>query len=203
LRNKANGLSNYTYSGPQDSFFDLLKAPFNWEIISKPTVWGGLLADLGLGILLSSLISSHSHSFGPYHSTSVIRDFSAFPVGIGEEALFRGCVQTEIIDKTNSPTLGVALSSILFGAAHIPNATYLNKKEKKRYYTIGIPFITTAGAYYGYRAHMTQSLKESVALHAWYDFALFSLSRLISTDEFEANAHIKPLNFAVSHSFSF
>jgi len=99
---------------------------------------------------------------------------AAFPVGIGEEAYFRGYLQTMIAEATN-PWAGIITSSLLFGAVHIPNARAfgLSGKEEMRYYTTVIPMISAFGAYFGWLTYKNCSLKESTAVHSWYDFTLF------------------------------
>lgn len=98
----------------------------------------------------------------------------AFPIGIGEEALFRGYLQSQL-SETFNPVAGIIFSSIAFGAAHIPNAQGMEPDEQRRYYTYGIPLITAFGAYFGWLTYKNRSLQESVALHSWYDFTLFAL----------------------------
>jgi hypothetical protein len=52
----------------------------------------------------------------------------------------------------------------------------LDKQDRWTYYTFGLPFIGAFGAYMGWLTHDNRSLKESVAVHTWYDFTLFALS---------------------------
>jgi len=99
------------------------------------------------------------------------------PVGLGEESFFRGFLQSAL-SETFNPLTGIILSSLLFGAAHIPNAQGLEKAERWRYYTFSLPLITGIGAYCGWLTNKNHSLQESVALHTWYDFIIFSISAL-------------------------
>lgn len=166
----------YKYQMPTDSFLDLCLAPFNYKVLKKPEVWGGLLADfavvLGVGYLMDKLDKNISRKISLKDASPLM----AFPVGIGEEAMFRGFMQSALSERF-SPKGGIALSSIAFGAAHIPNAYGLPKSERKSYYAVAVPYITLAGAYYGWVTYRNNSLKESVALHTWYDFTLFALDR--------------------------
>lgn len=173
-----NGLSSYSYQMPMDSFTDLALASFNPSVLKKPEVWGGFLGSLALAIGVGQLekatskVMSHGLKngfFPPY----------AFSVGIREEVLFRGYLQSQIAEYTN-PATGIVLSSLLFGAAHIPNATAeeLEIDIPRNYYIYTLPFITAFGAYFGWMANKNHSLKECVALHSWYDFTLFALHYL-------------------------
>ena len=91
---KYNGNSGYSYKMPNDSLGDLSYAPFKWSIIKKPEVWGGLLGALAFAF-------ASPHLFNPKNARSKVglsssnRKFPAMalPVGIGEEALFRGYLQ--------------------------------------------------------------------------------------------------------------
>ena len=78
------------------------------------------------------------------------------------------------------PIGGITLSSLIFGAAHIPNAAEMSQDDRRRYYTFGLPLITGLGAYFGWLTYKNNSLKESVAVHAWYDFILMGLGALAS-----------------------
>lgn len=171
-----NRNSGYKYHMPTDSLADLTLAPFNYRVLKKPEVWGGLFASLGLAMGVSYIhykatqsIPIVSSSVGDYLSPAL-----AFPIGIGEESLFRGFMQPMLAEGF-TPAGGIALTSLLFGAAHIPNAQALPAHERWSYYCISLPLITLLGAYDGWVSYKYTSLQESVALHTWYDFALFSL----------------------------
>jgi membrane protease YdiL (CAAX protease family) len=192
-----NGISNYSYRMPMDSFADLAFASFNPSVLKKPEVWGGFLGSMAIAMGIGYLehVASKTLSHGPKNS---FFPPYAFTVGIREEALFRGYLQSQIAEYTN-PATGIILSSLLFGAAHIPNATSekLGIDDPKRYYLYTLPFITAYGAYFGWMANKNHSLKECVALHSWYDFTLFALHY------FGKEAYIPrgPAGFSMSFSF--
>lgn len=178
-----NDPSIYRTSMPQETFSDLAWASFSPSIVSKFEVWGGLLgcftlatavSHLGYGDIEEGFIANRV-------STDDLDLFpgSAFLIGIGEEAYFRGYLQSALIEAT-TPSVGITLSSLLFGAAHIPNALLLPEQEQWRYYTYSLPLITALGAYFGFLTYKNNSLQESVAIHGWYDFLVFSLSNLTS-----------------------
>lgn len=169
-----NGQEGYYYGMPTDSLADLALAPFRWSVIKKPEVWGGLLGALATAVTIVTLTSDDA----PQHHMSLstedsIFPLAAFPVAIGEESLFRGFLQSALYDSL-SPAGSIIVSSLAFGAAHIPNAFLLEKEERKSYYSTAIPMITAFGGYFGYLTYKNQSLQESTAIHAWYDFILFA-----------------------------
>ena len=101
----------------------------------------------------------------------------ALPVGIGEEAFFRGYLQP-VFSEWLTPWGGITASSAIFGAAHILNAQTMAPEHRWRYYSFILPFITSFGVYFGWLTHKNNSLQESVALHTWYDFIIFTVSSL-------------------------
>jgi len=189
-----NGGSSYLYKMPQDSFVDLAWAPFQVSVLKKPEVWGGILGALTLGSIISTLAFPQSEELHIHMSPNTYPPVYAFPVSIGEESLFRGFLQSTIAESYG-PWTGIILSSIAFGAAHIPNAQLLEKEDQMRYYTYILPYLSSMGAYLGWLTYKNQSLKESVAIHAWYDFAIFLGSSIASS------AAIGKPNFSLSVSF--
>lgn len=192
-----NGESSYSYRMPTDTFADLALAPFRWSVLKKPEVWGAFLGKL----LLATTVVYFAYprealppilSVGPELAYPLI----AFPVGISEEALFRGYLQSRL-SETFTPWGGIALSSLVFGAAHIPNALSLPPKDQWRYLTFSLPLITFGGAYCGWLTYKNRSLKESVALHVWYDFALMAASALVT----QLSSTSKNKGFAFTTSF--
>lgn len=186
---------SYSYQMPTDSFNDLAFAPFRWSVIKKKEVWGGLLAAYTLAAGLGFLISSQKTDASVSVASDSLHPLLAFPVGLGEEALFRGYLQSQISEISN-PWIGITLSSLIFGAVHIPNGRALEKDERWRYYSVSVPFITALGAYFGWMTYKNRSLKESVALHAWYDFFIFLAQYSVA----ESAINRKP-SFALSFSF--
>jgi len=162
---------------PRENLENLAKAPFQWSIIKKPEVWGACIGALALGTTLTYYVYVNSPCAA--FKTTYIEPLRAFPVAIGEESLFRGLLQTSLSDNL-SPWGAITLSSLLFGAAHIPNALQFEPSKRWRYYSFSVPFITCLGAYMGWLTHKNHSLKESVALHTWYDFVLMGAGALAS-----------------------
>jgi membrane protease YdiL (CAAX protease family) len=182
-----------------DSFADVSSAPFRWSVLKKPEVWGGLLGAFALGAFLNRFTPSEDKPKAALSVREMSMPLRAFPVGVGEECLFRGYLQSTLIEALG-PVGGIAVASAAFGAAHIPNASGFSKKERLAYYKFGIPFITAAGGYLGWMTYKNRSLQESVAMHAWYDFAIFAAeaatAAAIHTDE-EAS----PATFSITIPF--
>lgn len=169
-----HGSSNYHYPMPNNSLAELTTAPFSWSVMKKPEVWAGILGTLAVAGTTSYFAFRHSTKMQMDTSKSSRLPIMAWPVGIGEEALFRGFLQTALSERLN-PTSGLILSSLAFGAAHIPNAKNIRPENQWRYYAFSLPLITGIGAYCGWLTQKHNSLRESVALHTWYDFVLFTL----------------------------
>ena len=164
---------------PINSFSDLSFAPFNLKILKKPEVWGGFLGALSLAVIISEIAYnnvSHVHCNLSYDG---IKPLAALPIGIGEESFFRGFIQSSFYSAL-PPWGAITMSSLIFGLAHIPNALVLESEDRWRYYSFSLPFITSLGAYFGFLTYKNKSLKESVALHAWYDFTLFLAGTLLT-----------------------
>jgi membrane protease YdiL (CAAX protease family) len=175
-----NGLSHYSYEMPLDSFADLLLAPFSLSLLQQPAVWGGFLGQLATGLTISYLSSYLFRSIPSDFSHSLYNTLSplaAFPIGLSEESLFRGYLQSQIAELS-TPWTGITLSSLSFGAAHLINTIGMSRSSRLSYYYCSLPFLTASGFYYGWLTHQTRSLQGAVAIHTWYDFTLFSLIAL-------------------------
>ena len=177
---KFNGPSNYSYKMPTDSFADLTAAPFNFRVMKKPEVWGGLIGSLAIAVGTAYLTFPKEAHISPALSIKrTLFPVTALPIGIGEESFFRGFLQSAFSEWL-TPWGGVAVSSVLFGAAHIPNAWGLESHHRRNYYSVIVPLITLFGVYDGWLTLKNHSLKESVALHAWYDGILFAIGSMAS-----------------------
>ena len=169
-----NGMSAYGYRMPTENLADLAYAPFQWSVLKKPEVWGGIVVTLGMAVGALFLADSE-----PSASLGTGMPYLALPIGIGEEAFFRGFLQSALAESC-TPWGGISLSSLAFGAAHIPNAFDLPRGDRWGYYAFGIPLLTGLGAYWGWLTYKNHSLKESVAVHTWYDFIIMVTSSVIA-----------------------
>jgi membrane protease YdiL (CAAX protease family) len=193
----------YRYPVPEETLTDLLVAPFDPDTFFEPEVALGLVGWIGVGLLVSYLVEGNLVSGG---GTLFSRDRINFmgeqmhpgwgatlgelyylslmtPVAIGEEAFFRGLVQSgfsELMGRWG----GWATASLMFGAIHAPNALLLDEsRQRVRYLAIGVPFLTLSGGYLGWvYMHNRFSLKEPVALHFWYNFLLSTISFALDPD---------------------
>lgn len=181
-----NGSWQYSYLMPTDNLADLTFAPFRWTIMKKPQVWGGILGCLAAGVALTHFAYPEKTKMQIQSAATSTPSIVALPVGLGEEAFFRGYLQSALSEALN-PTAGTILSSVIFAAAHQANAGGLPSSERWRYYAFSMPFIAAVGAYCGWMTHTTHSLQQSVALHTWYDFILFSIGAL--ADEAMISGH--------------
>jgi uncharacterized protein len=85
--------------------------------------------------------------------------------GVGEELLFRGVVQTKLIDWT-TPAVGIVLGGVLFGLMHALSKIYF-------------VLATLIGLCFGWLAWHFQELVSPIVAHTVYDFvALMYLSHL-------------------------
>ncbi len=196
------GDQGYRYPVPTDDLTDLLLAPFDPDVIFQPEVGLGLVGMIALGMLASYLVDGRlasdrtlvgaervnfmGRAMHPAAGISLGELYYMgmfLPVGIGEEALFRGVLQSGLSEHMGQWG-GLASSSLIFGAAHAPNAYMMSDKgQQMRYMSIGVPFLTLLGGYMGWvYMHNGFSLAEPVALHFWYDFIMSTLSFVLDPD---------------------
>jgi membrane protease YdiL (CAAX protease family) len=141
---------------PTESFKDLALASFQWSVLKKSEVWGGFLGMLALGGAISYFARpktpAASHLVCSLSHARFITPLAAFPISIGEESIFRGFLQSALLESL-SPWGAITTSSLVFGAAHIPNALAIDSGERWRYYAFSLPLITTIGGYLGYLSY--------------------------------------------------
>jgi membrane protease YdiL (CAAX protease family) len=86
-------------------------------------------------------------------------------VAVGEEALFRGMLQTEIKRATGSSKMALIGQSLVFGAAHIFEPDLTVQESLVRFAWTGL-----LGAYMGWLYQQNSyNLGSSIAFHYWYD----------------------------------
>jgi membrane protease YdiL (CAAX protease family) len=175
---------------PRDTPTDLLAAPFNLEVMKRPAVLVGLGLTLAVGIgvslALDDDIDPDRAGDDPNLFGRTIDARYGYPIGfatgaalfshvaMAEEQLFRGYFQSGLA-RRRGETAGWVGASLLFGAAHIPNALLLPPEDRVDYLVYGLPVITAAGFTMGWLYRDSgYSLAPSVAMHFWYDFLLTS-----------------------------
>lgn len=179
----------YRHKITRESLGELATAPFRPSVLKSPWVWGGVPIALGTGLAVSYLMARGSGggmarpSIGDVQRINVLgRDLSRgagfaagtgyhlamfAPVGVGEEALFRGLIQTELEERFGTAG-GLATASLIFGATHV-----LNFLDDPKTAAIAIPVISVLGSSLGLAYIKTgHKLSTSVAMHFWYDFLL-------------------------------
>jgi hypothetical protein len=204
--------AGYTLPGTRESLADLAVAPFRPRVLARPWFWAGLPLLFGAALGVTALLEDDFPGEGGrwLREGRRVRVLGAernagaafalgelyyaglfWPVGIGEEALFRGVVQPGL-SESFGPWGGWATSSLLFGAAHIPNYTRVPSATTG---LIGVPFVTLVGSYLGLVSMQTgYQLETSVALHFWYDF-------LLGTTAFLADPTHQPFSVRIGWSY--
>ncbi|MEJ7602189.1 MAG: CPBP family intramembrane glutamic endopeptidase [Kofleriaceae bacterium] len=182
----ARGDYGYRHPMTRENLGDLASAPFRPGVLASPWVWAGVPLAVGAGLLASYLAAPEEFrgtSITEADKVNVLgRRFSRLggfgageayfgalfaPVGVGEEALFRGVIQTEMEERFGTYG-GLAVASVIFGAVHLLNFT-----DDPASAAIAVPVISVLGAGLGIAYQRTgYRLETSVAMHFWYDFLL-------------------------------
>jgi membrane protease YdiL (CAAX protease family) len=177
----------YRFAITRESLGELVTAPFNPHVLKSPWVWGAVPLTVLAGVLVTSLAASDDGVDRPpitdvdrvnvlgheFHRGTGFAAGSGYyaalfaGVGVGEESLFRGLVQTELEERFG--TIGGLIGgSAVFGAVHILNFTQSPKDA-----LIAVPVITVLGSGLGLAYIRTgHRLETGVAMHFWYDFLL-------------------------------
>ena len=177
---------------PDESVVDLAKASFDPSIIAKPDFFLPFIFHFGAVLLLQNSIFPDSsttssdqaagegvHVYGKHLPASIGYPLgeaglwlSCTAVSMGEEALFRGYLQSELEERFGKQ-LGWLTASALFGALHIPNGT----TTKERMFASLSAF--TGGLVLGYFYQKEgYSLRKSIAYHTWWNFSLSTINFL-------------------------
>jgi membrane protease YdiL (CAAX protease family) len=172
---------------PQDTLGELVAAPFNARVLSRPEVWAGIIGTTAAGFAVSWALDGwqwHTKDKPRLFGTTY-QPWVGYPlagaigvglfeqVAIAEETVFRGYVQSGLARKYGEDR-GWIYGSLIFGLAHAPNALFITDSgDRLRYLALGVPFITLVGSYLGlaYRSS-GYSLTTSVAVHFWYDLLI-------------------------------
>ncbi|HEY4178806.1 MAG TPA: CPBP family intramembrane glutamic endopeptidase [Kofleriaceae bacterium] len=194
------GDAGYSFHITHESLDELALAPFNPSVLKSPWVWGGVPAALAFGLGASILIDKIDGSdtqgrptifdvkkvnvFG--HKFNRGAGFAAGAgyfgalfgtVGVGEESLFRGVIQTEMEERFGTVP-GLVLGSVIFGSVHTLN--FVDDPKQALY---AVPVITVVGTTLGLAyQHTGHQLKTGVAMHFWYDTLLSLAAFAIDPD---------------------
>jgi membrane protease YdiL (CAAX protease family) len=177
---------------PQENLSELARAPFSFDVLQRPAVWGGILGTLAAGLLVSRLVDGPitTEGFGKrptlfgHNANSALGYPAAAGIGvalfehvaIAEESAFRGLLQSSW-SRQYGEDRGFVYASLSFGALHATNIFFIDSSQRVKYLAAGVPFITLLGSYLGlvYR-QSGYSLGPSVAIHFWYDFLVEAVS---------------------------
>jgi membrane protease YdiL (CAAX protease family)/TM2 domain-containing membrane protein YozV len=194
---------DYQHPITREPLAKLVSSPFRVSVLKNPLVWVGvpaaLIGGLGVSLLSEEVFPNAKVTSLSLRPTPLLRIkltaaldadeailiatgtslFAAafLPVGVGEEALFRGCFQSGLTQQFG-PTMGWLTASLLFGAAHINNfverdPSTLQRSGFNEAGYLAVPYITLVGAGLGYMYMRDDyKLEAGVAAHFWYDFLL-------------------------------
>lgn len=177
------------YTIPDPDAMHLLRAPLRFSLLGRARVGLPLAAVAAAGVTFSLLYEPKDRVADPtFWESSRLPLFSHevpkgqaaaggeayyattfYMVGIGEESVFRGIVQTTLEEKWG-PTWGWLGASAIFGAAHIlNNPTSLRAASTQAVATAAI------GSYLGWiYDHDGHDLTADTFMHCWYDFLVGS-----------------------------
>jgi hypothetical protein len=138
---------------------DLFLAPFKWEILRDPWVYGALGVS-GLAVALNYMATQSSaipQLTGASNTLYALNYTTIFPLGSGapEEMFYRGFIQNELYHAVPSPYFSIPVTSLLYGFSH-SSADVLSA--------------TVTGAYEGFVTHKDNGrLSSAIAYHFWAD----------------------------------
>lgn len=154
--------------GPRESFAELALAPFQGEYLFRPVTLAALL--LPLYIALSPrddgrVLYQPTDGITPEQIAAADMGIH-FGVAIGEEAFFRGVLNTGLSERLGR-WWGLAASSLLFGLSHQGSAGQATAASA-----------TGFGAFLGYlQQENGYDIRQGIAIHFWWNF-LVSLGLL-------------------------
>jgi len=180
----------YSFAISRESLPSLAAAPFTPSVLASPWVWAGVPAMLAAGLGVTYLSDRHAFTANP--SIGDVKDVNVFgsrmgrapgfaaggayfaslfaSVGVGEESLFRGLIQTEMEERFGTYG-GLAIASAIFGAVHFVNFATPGADPKQA--LVALPTIAVLGSTMGLAyIHTGHQLRTGVAMHFWYDTLL-------------------------------
>jgi hypothetical protein len=153
---RARDNSGYRMSAPHESLTDLAVAPFSWQYLARPTTFIPL-AIQAVGVFSSSFDYRIDRADDVSKNDLYVFNFVANEMtAVGEEAMFRGFLNSEFSDRFGNIE-GLLMSSAIFGLAHTGQGQTANALQA------GL-----AGLYLGW-VHQRNGFEvgEGVALHYW------------------------------------
>lgn len=163
-----------------------IRTPNRWDVVA---IVGGLigafLVVVGFSILMELLDPFGTGGEGETHSG--IEEGREHPIllllgipiallltGPGEELLFRGVIQSRLVESFSTVT-GVLLASLVFGIVHLP----VYAGEALGPTTISLGTVTLLGLYFGVLYELTDNLVVPAVIHGAFN-AVVSLSNYLA-----------------------
>lgn len=148
--------SGYRMAPPSESLADLAAAPFSSRYLSRPTTY------IPIAVQAIAAFSGKNRYRVDRANNVSTNDLYAFQLtanemtAVGEEALFRGFLNTEFSDRYSNRT-GLVVSSLIFGLSHSGQGQTANALQA-----------TAAGLYLGW-LHQRNGFEagEGAAIHYW------------------------------------
>ncbi len=171
---------NYLSDISKENALDLLTSPFDLNILGR---WTFLLPTAFVGGITAWLMSDSDRSV-KIRSSGASWAFpllggQATTIGVGEEAYFRGYLQSEFKELFKNEWLAIGSQSVAFAAAHDIYVDDPKLPKIARYWPGALRF--TFAAYAGWLTERNKySIRENIAMHAWWDFTLLSGEYLLT-----------------------
>ncbi|UCD83897.1 MAG: CPBP family intramembrane metalloprotease [Deltaproteobacteria bacterium] len=203
-RNARLDIENQGYPVPFDSspISELFLSPFRFINLSSPAVFGFALSGIaiaygewlvnkpnkGFDQISDVYVMGNRINRNPGFSTYEALLFSiSLSAAVGEEAAWRGVVQTEY-ERIFGRVKGLVAASLMFGLSHMLNPNITN-----RYWEAGVASV--GGIYLGWVYQRDgYRLSKSVAAHFWYNI-------LAGTTAFILDPENNPLGIRVEFNF--
>lgn len=142
--------------------------------LGKNVVFGGLVSVV-LVAVLAVLSPWLGGGFAGFSVPTIYLLFSYVVIALGEEAVFRGYIQTRLVASGGS-ILGVGSATVLYALYNIPLGFFCYGGNVASALVYGAWRLST-GLVYGYAFHKSQSIASSVIVHIFLVWGglLFSL----------------------------
>jgi membrane protease YdiL (CAAX protease family) len=159
---------------------DILRAPFEFDFLSRKTTYIPLLIASGFMVLSSSSYSQIFKGNSFNFSDAFYGSAYSYLAGTHEEAMYRGWLMPVFMESWDSPFWSNATTSALFAAAHISDDNPVPWPQ------------LLMGWYLGWMTQRNQwSLKEAVFLHTWWDVVIITGSYFIEARQDKERAVLR------------
>jgi membrane protease YdiL (CAAX protease family) len=178
------GEGKYEFLVRRERVGDLLSAPFDTRFLRRWTTW----VDLAQTAAVTALVLSERRSgavYEPFRANDAAWAASlSMNAAVGEEALFRGWLLPLLYQHTDRFWLANGMQATLFGAAHLPDASW---------------FAVHIGAWAAWEGWLVRrnewSIRESIFHHFWYDVAVVTATLLSQEQSREVRITFPTITF--------